>query len=108
MAAAKAERRSKGPRQILPHNDIRQREGGASHGPEHNDINIEDARNALTKHSRRIFPPYDVTVNPWAEEEDQVQIQEGKGGNHVGTGRQTEHTNINYKMAQEKLEKERD
>ena len=76
---------------------------GASHGPEHDHINIEDARKALTKHSRRIPPTYGITVNPRAEEEAQVQTQEG-----TGTGRQTEHTNINYKRGLEKLEEERE
>ena len=37
-----------------------------------------------------------------------MQTQEGTDGRHAGTGRQTEHTNINYKMAREKLEKERE
>ena len=100
---AKAEMRSGSSRQNLPHNIIRRRGGEASQGPEHGNVSIEDARKALTKHSWRIRPPNGITVNPTAQEEAQVQVHEGTDGRLPGTGRQTEHTNKNYKRARKKL-----
>ena len=49
------------------------------------------------------------TPSPASRKEGQaeVQTQEGTGGRHAITGRQTEHTDMNYKIAQDKLEEQR-
>ena len=84
-ATTEVKRRSTDPQQGMLQDVTGPRGGGTFHGPEHDDINIKDARKvlielaqtdpdarkALIKYCWRAPTPKVVSVDPWAEEEGQ-------------------------------------